>query len=384
MEAAVLNLVGLLYDAVADTARWDTFLRALADTLGAESSSLLLYSPDDRAGNLNISAGLDLAARQRYQEYYVGIDQWGIQGGHLCHPGAVLLGHELCPERLMRRSEFYADFLKPIDAHHQICSIVARHGATLSALTSLRPESAGFFGERDRVLLSALMPHLQRALDIRVKLVGLEDLATASHNALDQCGYAVILVSASGAVITMNRCAEAQLADEDGIRMGRAGLLAQQPGESAQLHKLVTQAIATRFGLGKEPAGVMSISRPSGRRAYQALITPLRMKQRWPGIDQPAVAIFITDPDQEPQQTGSVIARLFGLTPAETRLALTLIRGVGLKEASEILRVCHSTVRAQLKRLFEKTQTRRQSELVRVLLLSPASLHESQEATERQ
>lgn len=80
MEDDILNLVGLLYNAVADKARWEIFLRTLADTLGAESSSLLLYSPGDRAGNLDISAGLESSARRRYREYYVGIDQWGIQG----------------------------------------------------------------------------------------------------------------------------------------------------------------------------------------------------------------------------------------------------------------------------------------------------------------
>src|SRR5262249_49785170 len=156
---------------------------------------------------------------------------------------------------------------------------IARHGATLSALTSLRPERAGSFGETDRALLTALMPHLQRALHIHAKLLGLEDLATASHDALDRCGCAVILVAASGRVITMNRRAERILADDDGILLGRAGLLAQQPSAAAQLHKLISQAVATRFGLGTEPAGVMNISRPSGRRAYQVLITPLRIEQ---------------------------------------------------------------------------------------------------------
>jgi DNA-binding CsgD family transcriptional regulator len=383
VEDDILSLVGLLYDAVADTARWDVFLRTLADRLGAESSSLLLYSPEDRTGNLDISAGLSRSARQRYQEYYAGIDQWGIQGGHLCHPGAVLLGQELCPERLMLRSEFYADFLRPIGAHHQICSIIAQHGVALSALTSLRAQSAGSFEEKDRALLTVLMPHLQRALALHAKFVGLEDLAVASQNALDQCNCAVVLIAASGKIITLNRRAECLLAAGDGILLRRSGLVAQRPSEAARLHKLVGQAISTRLGLGIEPAGVMSISRPSGRRAYQVLITPLRIEKRWPGIEQPAIAIFITDPDTGPDETGSVIARLFGLTRAETRLAVTLMRGVGLKEASEILHVSHATVRSQLKKLFEKTQTRRQSELIRVLLLSPASLRTEQAAVEQ-
>ena len=47
MRHDVLQLVGFLYDAVVDTARWNIFLQALAGTLGADSSSLLLYGLDD-------------------------------------------------------------------------------------------------------------------------------------------------------------------------------------------------------------------------------------------------------------------------------------------------------------------------------------------------
>lgn len=374
MQQDVLKLVGLLYDAVADATRWNEFLQSLAGTLGADSSSLLLYSPADRAGNLDISAGLDPTARRRYREYYVGIDQFGIQGGHLCHPGAVLLGQELCPSVYMRRSEFYADFLRSIDAHYQICGIIARHGSTLSALTSLRSEHAGTFRETDRALLQTLMPHLQRALALHAKMSGLEGLALASDSALDQSGYATILLSGTGTIIAMNRRAERIMADNDGIRTSGSGLLARHPTDAAQLHKLIRQAIATRLGTGTEPAGVMRISRLSGRRAYQLLVAPLRIETRWPGVEQPAVIIFITDPELQSDEASDVAARLFGFTPAEARLAGVLMRGQGLKEAAETLRLSHSTVRNQLKKLFEKTQTRRQSELVRILLRSPASL----------
>jgi DNA-binding CsgD family transcriptional regulator len=66
------------------------------------------------------------------------------------------------------------------------------------------------------------------------------------------------------------------------------------------------------------------------------------------------------------------LQQLYGLTPAESRLALLLAAGNAPKEAAQQLQVGISTVRSQLKSIFAKTDTNRQSELVRLLLMSPA------------
>jgi DNA-binding CsgD family transcriptional regulator len=55
-------------------------------------------------------------------------------------------------------------------------------------------------------------------------------------------------------------------------------------------------------------------------------------------------------------------------TAAEARLALALVRGATLDEAGEMLGVRKNTVRTQLRVLFDKTDTHRQAELLRVLL----------------
>jgi DNA-binding CsgD family transcriptional regulator len=63
-----------------------------------------------------------------------------------------------------------------------------------------------------------------------------------------------------------------------------------------------------------------------------------------------------------------LLARLFALTPAEARLARCLSKGDTLKEAAMALKIKLSTVRSQLSSLFAKTGTRRQSQLVALLV----------------
>ena len=58
----------------------------------------------------------------------------------------------------------------------------------------------------------------------------------------------------------------------------------------------------------------------------------------------------------------------FGLTPAEARLALHLVAGETLRSAVVKLSISYETARTSLKKIFGKTRTCRQAELVIVIL----------------
>ena len=58
----------------------------------------------------------------------------------------------------------------------------------------------------------------------------------------------------------------------------------------------------------------------------------------------------------------------FGLTPAEARLALHLVAGETLRSAEVKLSISYQTARTCLKKIFRKTGTCRQAELVLIIL----------------
>jgi DNA-binding CsgD family transcriptional regulator len=105
---------------------------------------------------------------------------------------------------------------------------------------------------------------------------------------------------------------------------------------------------------------------------------PLRTRAVQIGKDVPVAVIFISDPDREPVSEACIFAELFGLTPAEARLARILAAGDSLKDAAEQLAVAESTVKSQLKSIFAKTDTSRQSQLVRLVLLTLPHIRQSQ------
>ena len=59
---------------------------------------------------------------------------------------------------------------------------------------------------------------------------------------------------------------------------------------------------------------------------------------------------------------------LFGLTPAEIRVAVAVVEGATPREIADRFGVSVNTVQIQLARVFDKTATHRQTDLVRLLM----------------
>jgi DNA-binding CsgD family transcriptional regulator len=119
----------------------------------------------------------------------------------------------------------------------------------------------------------------------------------------------------------------------------------------------------------------MSLSRPSQRRPLALLVSPLRLPEDAAfRAAQSVAAVFVSDPERGSETIPDLLCRLYGLTPAEGRLASLLLAGRTLAEAAEMVMVTVLTARTVLKRILAKTDTRSQSHLIRLMLTGPAAL----------
>lgn len=151
--------------------------------------------------------------------------------------------------------------------------------------------------------------------------------------------------------------------------------------------RILTANVAARRILLREAAAIdtldgltLAFKRLLSRA--QAPLPPGRMS--WiavPGDDEPPV-IFNRSTDDAMDGASAVILldlgacltpsplalqRMFGLTMAETRLALQLARGDSPAAVARSRNLSRTTVRSQLASIFSKTQTRRQADLVLLL-----------------
>jgi DNA-binding CsgD family transcriptional regulator len=77
--------------------------------------------------------------------------------------------------------------------------------------------------------------------------------------------------------------------------------------------------------------------------------------------------VFVSDPSQKVRPPADILQALFGLTPAESRLALLLCDGHAPPKIADLIGVSTNTLKTQLSSIYRKTGTSRQSQLVRLL-----------------
>jgi DNA-binding CsgD family transcriptional regulator len=84
--------------------------------------------------------------------------------------------------------------------------------------------------------------------------------------------------------------------------------------------------------------------------------------------------VVLVDLRQRPEPHAATLQHSFGLTRCEARLASSLASGLRLRDIAQRYGVEVGTIRAQLKSVFLKTGTQRQSELVSLLARLPLFL----------
>src|SRR5690606_24510247 len=80
-----------------------------------------------------------------------------------------------------------------------------------------------------------------------------------------------------------------------------------------------------------------------------------------------AAIVFVHDPLQRDASTAELLREMFGLTEAEASLARAIQAGTPLAEYARTNRLSLNTVYTHLRRLKEKTNTKRQAELIHKL-----------------
>jgi len=80
-----------------------------------------------------------------------------------------------------------------------------------------------------------------------------------------------------------------------------------------------------------------------------------------------AAALFVRKASLAVSPRSEVIGKTFKLTPTELRVLLAIVEVGGIPEVAAALGVADTTVRTHVSRLFEKTGTARQADLVKLV-----------------
>jgi len=177
---------------------------------------------------------------------------------------------------------------------------------------------------------------------------------------LVRCG--ALLVRDEGHPYFANRCALDILRKGDGLALARTGLVADRASDTRLLRQLLHEAI-TSPECGEPKSSPVTLPRKRARTSLIVRVLP------GPGLDcwskeNRAALVTVYDEENSLQVDESVLIKLYGLTRGEAQLAAILLKGKSIEEAAAELFISPHTARTHLKRIFMKTDTHRQTELV--------------------
>ncbi|HZM60260.1 MAG TPA: helix-turn-helix transcriptional regulator [Vicinamibacterales bacterium] len=187
------------------------------------------------------------------------------------------------------------------------------------------------------------------------------------YDFLDRSPSAVLLLDEQRRIVYANPQAAVLHARGDGISLTSGGLMLARKQDDVRLQERIAAGLATNGA----SAAVMRVQRMSGRRPYAIFFAPVAAGPPSSRI-RPALCVVITDPEAKRDVPIDRLQDLFGLTESESRLTALLSSGEDLKSAAKTLGITYGTARARLAEIFQKTETRRQGELINLVLTTLA------------
>lgn len=361
-EKRLLELISLIYDAVDQPSLWPLILDRIAEATNSGCTCLLTNYGSMNTRDITAFTRTDAAFLNLYARHYEAVNVWVKPCNLLFPDGTVRYGHQAVPDALLEKTEFYNDFLRPADYFYTIGMKVPLRNLQPMYVTTLRSRQKGPYTPEEGAVLTTLLPHLQRALRLYLQSSLLRSGLAAT---IDQLPYGLALLEGHGRCLLLNRPAQMILQERDGLRLVNSRLMADSPSESARLRAMISAAVSLNLSGFIQSGGALLISRRKGA-SLQLVVSPFVAGLESVPV-QVTATISVRDPKAECVCQVDVFQSLYGLTKAEAKLAALLVDGRDLAEAAAINCVTRETVRSQLKAIFQKTETRRQAELVRLL-----------------
>jgi DNA-binding NarL/FixJ family response regulator len=359
---ALSDTIGAIYDCALDPHQWPDTCRKIADLCESTAGGIcvhdLRHTQNDQLFVFGYQAEFLGKLGQNYAQSPMAASDVVADIGDVS--ALSMERHELF------QSRFFHDVLKPFGLQDIIWFPALRTKDRMASMHASRRDTAPQYLEREIGLFRLLSPHVCRALAISdvldIRALKTEMLA----NTLDGLAAGVFLTARDGRVIHMNAAAERQVKAGRSIRIVNNRVSPTDPSARVALSKAIDEA-ARDDG---SDVGAHSLAIPDvDGSGYVASLLPVDRGRRR-GVVAPfaaSVAVFTQDPVQAPLLPGEAFARLYKLTGGELRVLLALAEGLGGKEAADVLGISEPTVRTHLQRIFSKTDTTRQADLLRLM-----------------
>jgi|SRR5579871_3873838 len=354
------QLIGALYGTAVHDGDWRPALERFCELLDSCEASLPIGTGPNFVTVETTGRVLTPEATGRYVEHYGRFDpKQKIFAKN--SPGYLFNDARHFDERFVAKDVFYQEYSRSLGTRHTLDMLVERNAKRELYLAAMRPRHAGPYEPGAEALFRQASGHFARALALKEDF----DCLREAGDALDSLELGVVVVDLFHRVRLLNSAAERQLVQVGELILSRGILSSRSQVRARQLHALIDAAVS-----GKPEGGLMNVPKRDGS-TVTLRVTPLPASSRIPVRRSPAALILICG-EAKSRLDQADLASLYGLTEAESRVAMALADGMTLAAIALRHEVKWATVRTQLLSVMQKMGVHRQADVARLLLTTSA------------
>lgn len=359
------SIIGDIYDCVLNPEGWTGVMIRITEAMDAAYSTIALADIAGNHGRFAARSPWDAEQMRVLQEDYDFDAIPGLKAvvaGDIDTPVATL-SH--MSEAELQQTPFFQNWAKP-QGLREGCIIKFVHTPDRIGLMGCTTRAdRGIISVDEQRFMALLSPHLRRASLIGDLLDQARVTASLYRQALDHLAVPVVLTGANGAILHANGAAQ-QMLSAQGPILSRHGLLqAQNPAVVLALQEAIASAASADASLGSRGIG-LPISAP-GQPPAVAYVLPLTEGTARAAFRPACAAVFVSTTTSASPLPEAVLTTLFDLTPAEARVLLRIGSGLSAPRSAASLGIGENTLKTHLNRIFAKTGTRRQADLVKLI-----------------
>ncbi len=364
-----LDLVGMLYDTVGNPGLWPAALAAVAQALHAQGGGMIFRDELSPSGTVNVGYQLQDAMMESYGAYYGAMDLY-VAASLRALPGTVTLGTDLIPDSVLKKTEFYSDFLKPAHVEHQCGILLEREGPRFAALTLTAGGDQEAFGRLALERLHVLTPHLRRVLRLNSAVSRTQTKAAGLLQALNAMDRIVFGVAADGSVVFTSSRAETYLLADQAVTCTGGRLHMKGIRQDRDFQALLAATSTRSIDASYVPGIATMVAQASA--SDRVMVMPYLGEVTGPHDKPLAALVFIHTRSEAPATRSNVMRALYRLTPTELRIVHLLAAGHDVSGIAQALGTNANLVRFHLKNVYRKMNVKKQSDVIRVIFSLPA------------
>lgn len=360
------ELIGEVYDAALDAALWDGVIGKAGRFVGGAAASIFYKSPVAGKGDIYYVTGIEPHYRQVYFEQYVKLDPT-TTGQYLADVGQPISIADLMPYDEFLETRFYKEWVRPQGLVDFVSAVLDKSLATAALFGVFRFERDGIVDDETRRRMRLIAPHIRRAVLVG-RLVDLKSAEAATFaDTLDGLSAGMCLVDAQGRIVHANVACQAMLEAGEFLTTIGGRLAARELSADQALKELFAATGAGDAAVGTQGIALTLAAQDGGRGIVHVLPLTSGARRLTGRAYAATAAVFIRKVAFETPSPPEIIARTYKLTPTELRVLLGIVEVGGVPEVAARLGVSETTIKTHLGRLFVKTGTARQADLVKVV-----------------